>query len=202
MKNKLEQLNHNVKIIHSENDIEVSDVMFILSYSKILKKKHLEFSKHNIVVHESDLPKGRGMSPLSWQILEGVVNIPICLFQAVEELDDGDIYIKDFIKLNGYELIDELRDKLGTQTIKMCLEFVVRNPDIMVSSGIKQVGEKSYYKRRTPKDSELDINQTIKQQFNHLRIVDNNNYPAFFIVDGKKYIVKIELSTTTTEPKT
>ena len=34
--------------------------------------------------------------------------------------------------------------------------------------------------------------QPIFEQFNHLRIVDNNNYPAFFYKDDKKYILKIE----------
>ena len=46
-------------------------------------------------------------------------------------------------------------------------------------------------KRRFSKDSQLSINQTIKKQFNHLRINDNKLYPSFFHYKGQKYIVKI-----------
>ena len=47
------------------------------------------------------------------------------------------------------------------------------------------------YRKRTPNDSELDINQSIKTQFNLLRVSDNKNYPTFFKMYGKKYILKI-----------
>ena len=72
----------------------------------------------------------------------------------------------------------------------MCLEFIdnyeqYKNP-------LKQQGDETFYKKRTAKDSKLDINKTINEQFNLLRIVDNENYPAFFYKDGKKYILKIE----------
>ena len=45
-------------------------INIIPSYSKIIPKKFLEKSVINLVVHESDLPKGKGMSPLTWQILK------------------------------------------------------------------------------------------------------------------------------------
>jgi methionyl-tRNA formyltransferase len=44
---------------------------------------------------------------------------------------------------------------------------------------------------RTSKDSKLNMNKTIKNQFNLLRIVDNERYPAYFIYNNKKYILKI-----------
>ena len=53
------------------------------------------------------------------------------------------------------------------------------------------MGKGNFNKRRYPKDSQLDINKTIKQQFNHLRINDNELYPSFFYHKGQKYIIKI-----------
>ena len=58
-------------------------------------------------------------------------------------------------------------------------------------SPIKQNGKSTYNKKRTPKDSELDINKTIKDQFNHLRINDNIKFPSFFIYRKTKYFIKI-----------
>jgi UDP-4-amino-4,6-dideoxy-N-acetyl-beta-L-altrosamine N-acetyltransferase len=58
---------------------------------------------------------------------------------------------------------------------------------------LPQSGNESFYPKRTPKDSELDINKTIQDQFNLLRIVDNDNYPAFFELEGQRYRLTVEL---------
>jgi methionyl-tRNA formyltransferase len=55
----------------------------------------------------------------------------------------------------------------------------------------RQHGEVSYYKRRSKSSSELNPNLSIKDQFNLLRVVDNERYPAFFFLNGQKYIIKI-----------
>ena len=112
------------------------------------------------------------------------------MFEASHGVDDGDIYMQKELSLSGYELNSELRDKQAKHTIKMCLEFLNNYENHKKPQ--KQSGEESFYKKRTDKDSELDINKTIKEQFNLLRIVDNENYPAFFYKDNKKYILKIE----------
>ena len=48
------------------------DILFILSYHKILSKNILKNNKHNIVIHASNLPKGKGFAPFFHQILENV----------------------------------------------------------------------------------------------------------------------------------
>ena len=55
----------------------------------------------------------------------------------------------------------------------------------------KQKGKGNFNKRRTKKDSEININKSIKSQFNHLRICDNDKYPAFFKYKNNKYLLKI-----------
>ena len=56
---------------------------------------------------------------------------------------------------------------------------------------ISQSGCPTFYGRRTPKDSQLDVNKTIAEQFNLLRVCDNLRYPAYFEYMGNKYILKI-----------
>ncbi len=58
-------------------------------------------------------------------------------------------------------------------------------------TGIPQNGDETFFPRRKYKDSELDINKSILEQFNLLRIVDNERYPAFFYINETKYILKI-----------
>lgn len=54
-----------------------------------------------------------------------------------------------------------------------------------------QRGEPSLYPKRTAKDSELDITKSIESQFDLLRIVSNEEFPAFFYKNGKKFVLKI-----------
>ena len=74
----------------------------------------------------------------------------------------------------------------------MILDYLESYPE---NDSYEQEGRATYYKRRTNQDSELDIEKTIKSQFNLLRIVDNKHYPAFFIYKSKKYILRIEEDT-------
>jgi methionyl-tRNA formyltransferase len=72
----------------------------------------------------------------------------------------------------------------------MCLKFI-NNYDIYKIPN-KQNGEETFYPKRSAKDSELDIDTSIREQFNLLRIVSNEDYPAFFNIGGHKYMIKIE----------
>ena len=92
---------------------------------------------------------------------------------------------------NGSELVEELRQKLAEYTIKMCVSFVEDYPEI-TSKGKDQSGGSSYYKKRKPEDSRLDPDKTIREQFNLLRVVDSHRYPAYFELNGMRYVLKIE----------
>ena len=173
------------------NHVNISkdySVIFILSYFKIIEKKFLCDHKYNLVVHESSLPKGKGWSPLFWQILEGKNKIPVVLFDATEKADEGHIYIKDYINLEGHELHDEIRQKQAMKTIELCQKFLNKHQALRSQ---KQRGKSTYYKKRSPIDSRLDINKSIKEQFNLFRIVNNKDFPAFFEYKGYRYIIKI-----------
>lgn len=88
----------------------------------------------------------------------------------------------------GHELINEMRESLGMMTVHLCVWFV----DQGLPVGRRQVGEPTIYRRRTPADSELDPHSTIADQFDLLRVVDNDAYPAFFNFRGCTYKLTIE----------
>lgn len=180
------KIHSEVKIIYSHKDVVSGDILCLLSCEKIFKK--LNLNKYNLVVHESDLPKGKGWSPMTWQTLEGKKKITVTLFEASLSIDSGVIYEKINIKTKGDELLDGLRKLQAKVTSKLILNFIDKYPNII---GIKQMGEESFYKKRTKKNSELNVSKTIKEQFNLLRVCDNNRYPAFFYINNVKYLLKI-----------
>lgn len=182
-------LKHYCTLIYSKLDILNGDILFILGCKKILSKKYLKKNKYNIVVHESLLPEGKGWSPVTWQVIENKNIIPVTLFDATEEVDSGDIYFIDNIVLDGSELIEEIREKQAEVKINLCIKFIenINNLKKIITNT-----KPSFYNRRTKKDSLIDINKSIKEQFNILRVCDNELYPAYFIYNNCKYLIKIE----------
>ena len=188
---QIKQGGHRVRLIHDLSKMEAGDMAFFLSWEKIVPEALLALHVHNLVVHESALPKGRGWSPLTWQILQGRKKVPITLFEAQKDVDSGPIYLQRVMKFRGDELVSELRQVQGKKTIELVMKFVGKYAQNHHVKGKKQKGRATYYPKRRPKDSELDPQKTLRQLFNQLRVVDNEKYPAFFWHKGRKYVLKI-----------
>lgn len=188
LKTELEKLDNEVFLVNSTDEIQIGDLAFFLSCEKIIKKDVRDKNKHNLVVHSSDLPSGKGWSPMTWTILEGENKIINTLFEAVDKVDAGEIYMQNEFEFEGHELLPEMHKVQGKKINELVLDFVKKYPNL---KGIEQSGEESFFERRSAENSKLNIEQSIKEQFNLLRVVDNDKYPAFFEYNGKKYILKI-----------
>ena len=176
------------KISKNPNNIKNQNIVFPLSYTRILPESFLQKNELVLIAHPSKLPKDKGFAPLQYQILRNKNKVYMSLIKAVKEIDAGPIYFQNSFVLNGTELSDEIRNIQGIQFLNIIKKFLIKYPKVKSK---KQIGKGNFNKRRYPKDSQLDINKTIKQQFNHLRINDNELYPSFFYYKGQKYIVKI-----------
>lgn len=190
-KKDLENKKHKVNICTNENELINADISAFISCVNIVSSKGLSKSNSNIVCHPSDLPSGKGHSPIAWEILNGANELTFTLFEAVEDVDDGPIYDKIKIELSGHELNSEIKKIQAETTFKMIREYIDSYPSV---DSYQQQGKETFYKKRTPQDCQLDINKSIVEQFNLLRTVDNNNYPAYFYYKNHKYILKVEKS--------
>ena len=176
------------KISKNPNNIKNQNIVFPLSYTRILPVSFLQKNELVLIAHPSKLPKDKGFAPLQYQILRNKNKVYISLIKATKEVDAGLIYFQNYFMLNGTELSDEIRNIQGIQFLNIIKKFLIKYPKVKSK---KQIGKGNFNKRRYPKDSQLDINKTIKQQFNHLRINDNELYPSFFYCKGQKYIIKV-----------
>jgi methionyl-tRNA formyltransferase len=181
---------HDCKIAHNASDAEPGDFCFCLSFSQIVPAAVRRQFKNTLVVHESDLPHGRGWAPMTWQILAGSRRIPVTLLEAVDAVDAGPIYLQESIDLDGTELNQEWRKLQAAATHRLCAEWVRNYPAILVGAR-DQVGVPSFYPRRRPEHSQLDISKSLTEQFDLLRVVDNEAYPAFFEVADVKYKISL-----------
>jgi methionyl-tRNA formyltransferase len=176
------------ELYRSYDKLPEGEVAMFLGCIHIASAEVLQRHRYNLVVHESELPRGRGFSPLSWQIIEGEHEIAICLLEAAVEADAGPVYMRDVMHFDGHELIDEMRQVQAERTIALCRRFLGEDSP---PRGLPQQGAASHYPRRRPVDSALDPQKTLMAQFNLLRTVDNERYPAYFDLHGHRYYLTI-----------
>ena len=90
--------------------------------------------------------------------------------------------------MDGTELYDELRYKQSKITFELVEEFLKIYPSYRRT---KQQGKETFYRKRYAKDSELNLDKTLRELFPLLRINNNDEWPSFFSYKGNKYILKI-----------
>lgn len=165
------------------------DFLFLVSCHQIIRKPVRDLFRHTLVLHASALPRGRGMSPHVWQVLEGCQQLTLSLLNAEDELDSGEIWAQRNIPLSGTELHDEIHALLFAAETEL-MSWALEHCDH--SRPRQQRGEPSYYRKRTPQDSRIDPTRPLAESFNLLRIADPDRYPAFFEMHGQTYRIRID----------
>lgn len=181
---------HEVSLVFDKFELHGGDILFLVSCSQLIRDAEREKYGATLVLHASDLPKGRGWSPYIWSILGGANQITVSLLEASDPVDSGAIWLKTTFSLEGHELLPEINEKLFVAETTLMTQAVEQFGSI---EPMRQMGDPGpYMKKRTPADSRLDPCKTIAEQFNLLRVVDSQRYPAFFDYQGKRYLINIE----------
>ena len=91
----IEKTRDQVSLCRHTNKIPSGDIMFLLSCTSILSMDQLSRHRVNLVVHESDLPDGRGFAPMTWQVINNCSEIPVCLIELDELVDSGPVVYRE-----------------------------------------------------------------------------------------------------------
>lgn len=178
-----------VRIFRDYHELRGGDFLFLVSCHQIIRKPVRDLFRYTLVLHASDLPHGRGMSPHIWRILEGADRLVLSLLNAEDELDSGDIWQQHEILLDGTELFDEINRKVFEAELAL-MSWAIDNCDY--SAPRPQQGKASFYRRRTQEDSRIDIDQPLRANLDLLRVSDPDRYPAFFEYRGQRYRLRLE----------
>tara|TARA_B100000900_G_C20559592_1_gene708291 strand:- start:550 stop:1179 length:630 start_codon:yes stop_codon:yes gene_type:complete len=190
-KNKQKLLSHfnydMIRIFSDPKKVSKSfDYTFVLSYYKKINEKAFK-NKSFFVIHESNLPENRGFSPLYWQILKGKSKITYSIFLIDKKIDSGEIVYKKSFFFPKNILYEEIKNLQLNNAIKIIKEFLKKGKKKYKINKIKN----TYLKKRTPKDSKIQINKSLKSQIDLLRICSNEKFPAYFFYKKKIFILKI-----------
>jgi methionyl-tRNA formyltransferase len=181
---------HQIAILDRLVDAGGGDCLVMVACHEIAALATRRRYRRCFVTHASDLPRGRGWSPVVWDVLEGKDRIVLSLVEATDPVDSGSIFQKFEAAVKPTDLYDDINDALSRLVIG-ALDFVLQNPD---AAPRQQQGEASWYRRRVPDDSRLDPSQSIASQFNLLRVCDPIRFPAFFELFGERFEVVIRKS--------
>jgi len=171
---------YNTVILSREEDLNLKllkkvqpQYIFFLHWSFIIPKE--VWSNYTCVVfHMTDLPFGRGGSPLQNLIVRGIRNTKITALKVDAGLDTGDVYLKKELNLNG--TAEEIFLRAGSIMATMI--------EIIVTKNLRpspQEGKPLVFKRRKPQDGDIKDLQTLEQLFDYIRMLDAEGYPKAFL---------------------
>lgn len=134
-----------------------------------------------IVFHMTDLPFGRGGSPLQNLIERGIYETKISALRVCKELDAGDIYLKRPLSLWG--AAEEIYLRAGELTKEMMIEIVKNR-----IHPVPQTGDSVTFKRRKPEQGCIQNLESLEKVFDYIRMLDADGYPRAFLDSGRFHL--------------
>ncbi|MCI5190557.1 MAG: UDP-glucuronic acid dehydrogenase [Candidatus Electrothrix sp. AS4_5] len=182
---------HDISLVRSKNDLPGGDILFLVSCSEIIGPVERKAYRSSLVLHASKLPRGRGWSPHVWQIIDGAKKITLSLLEAEDAVDTGRIWRQAIFSVPKHALWDEINELLFEAEISL-IDFAVKNFDKVNPVDQNKSIEPSYFPKRKPVDSKIDLEKSIASQFDLIRVCDPKRFPAYFELHGHKYKLLLE----------
>jgi len=161
--------------------------IFFLHWSWIIPKEVYK-NFECVVFHMTDLPFGRGGSPLQNLLIKGIYQTKISAIKVSETVDAGDIYLKEDLDISTGSA-----KEIFTKASKLTIEKMIPQFLNTTLTPKKQSGKVVTFKRRKPYQSNLASleNISIPKLYDFIRMLDADGYPKAFM-ELDKY--KIEFS--------
>lgn len=131
-----------------------------------------------VVFHMTDLPYGRGGSPLQNLIVRGHKETKISAIKVTQKLDGGPVYMKRPLSLEGsaQEIFVRCADIIFQEMLPMFLtEKIEPKP---------QEGEPVVFKRRKPEEGQITPDMEIDKIYDYIRMLDAEGYPRAYMEFG------------------
>lgn len=159
-------------------------IIFFIHWSSYINETI--FNKYLCIqFHSSNLPKGRGGSPIQNQILSNIKMTKISAFKVSGNLDSGPICLQYNLSLKGSAL--DILKRIEKKSIQM-IKKIINKKNLNFE---KQKGKPSFFKRRKPSESKIYIHKilTIDKLYDFLRMLDAPCYPnAYMILNKFKFM--------------
>jgi methionyl-tRNA formyltransferase len=130
-----------------------------------------------VCFHMTDVPYGRGGSPLQNLIVRGHRDTMVTALRMTHEFDAGPVYLKEPLTLEGRA--EDIYIRAGETAARM-IHRIIQGEIVTVP----QTGDVVMFKRRKPEDSEVTQVQSLSELYDHIRMLDAEDYPHAFVESG------------------
>ncbi len=127
-----------------------------------------------VCFHMTDVPFGRGGSPLQNLITLGYRETRLTALRMTDKFDAGPVYMKEPLSLEGGA--EEIYLRAGRMSAKMIERIIRREPKPMA-----QRGNPVNFKRRKPEESEIGNPASLEELHDFIRMLDAEGYPHAFM---------------------
>lgn len=175
---------YNFHLITNQEELSLENIdkikpkyIFFPHWSWIIDKNI--YTKYNaIVFHMTDLPYGRGGSPLQNLIINKIYQTKISAIKVDDGLDTGDIYIKKDLDISTGSAQDIFIKTSNIIFEEMIPEFLKQN-----LKATPQKGEIVTFKRREKEQSDITTlnNPSILDIYDFIRMLDAKGYPKAYL---------------------
>ena len=185
---------YNFHLITQEDELTFENIaqinpkyIFFPHWSQKIDKEIYE-NFESIIFHETDLPFGRGGSPIQNLIINKHYKTKISAIECSEILDSGDIYLQEDYDLT-YKSAQEIFENISEIVFQKMIPLILEKKFVKY----KQKGEVISFKRRSENESNIETLKELSlvNLYDFIRMLDADTYPKAFL-NLKDY--KIELS--------
>ena len=127
-----------------------------------------------VCFHMTDVPYGRGGSPLQNLIVRGHRETKLTALRMTAAFDAGPVYLKEPLSLEGSA--EEILMRASALSAEMIRTIVRRRPKPRT-----QRGAVTAFKRRNPEESAIPAQPSLPSLHDFIRMLDAEGYPRAFL---------------------
>lgn len=166
------------------------DLIVVVAYGKIIPKEIIDIPKYGIInVHSSLLPKYRGASPIHSAILNGDKETGVSIMYIEEELDAGDVILKEYCEITEDDTLGTLHDKLkelGATGLEKTLKLIEGGN---VKAEKQDDTKATFVKPISKEQAKIDWTDTKENVYNKIRGL--NPFPGAYTFNEKNENIKV-----------
>lgn len=189
---------HNIRLYVVKNRNQFREAIYnlkpelciVVCWYWLIGKEVLSFvPKGFIGIHHSLLPKYRGSSPLVWQMINGEKEVGTSIFSFTEDMDAGDIWHQEIVKITAKDYIKDALDKLENKVLNWFRKNYLNILNDKIQPFPQEHSQATYCAQRFPFDGQIDWNKSSTEIYNYIR-AQSEPYPgAFTHFNGKKLTI-------------
>lgn len=175
---------HEIRLITEKEDLKADDIaafrpdyIFFPHWSFYIPDEIFE-NWNCVVFHMTNLPFGRGGSPLQNLIVRGFTETKLSAIKVVKDLDAGPVYCKEPLSLAGSAT------EIFQRAAMIIFEKMIPRFFTEDMNPVEQAGEPVVFKRRRPEDGELHSDMPVQKIYDYIRMLDGEGYPPAFLSFG------------------